>query len=485
MATMSLPEHPNLDQLRSQARDLQRAVRAGAPAAADRIARHRFAASTDFPLSAAQLVVARDYGFASWPRLRRYLDTVAEHGWTNRPAGADEPPADGFCRLACLTYTRDDGPGRWQAAARQLAERPELTADHIWAAAAAAEVSTVERLLAGDRQLARRRGGPHGWRPLAYLAYSRVDGGDAVAIARRLLEAGADPNEGYLWHGLPIPFTLLTGVFGEGEQGPTRQPRHPRSLELARLLLEAGADPNDGQALYNRMFGPDNDHLELLFSAGLGRGDGGPWRAWVGELLDDPATMVRGQLRWAVEHGHLDRVRLLLAHGVDVRTPYEDGRTAWQLARLSGATAIAELLAADGGQPSTMDPVAEFVAAALRVDRPALAQLVADHPDVVGRARAQRPGLVVWAAARGGLPAVELLVELGFDVNALGRDDVPVEQGWQTALHHAAAAGDPDLARALLAMGADPTLVDARFGATAAAWARHTGHTGLATLLGE
>ena len=57
------------------------------------------------------------------------------------------------------------------------------------------------------------------------------------------LEAGADPNAGYLWHGLPTPFTVLTGVFGEGELGPVRQPRHPHSLALARLLLESRTRP--------------------------------------------------------------------------------------------------------------------------------------------------------------------------------------------------------------------------------------------------
>ena len=84
---------------------------------------------------------------------------------------------------------------------------------------------------------------------------------------------------------------MLTGVFGEGELGPVRQPRHPHSLALGRLLLEAGADPNDGQALYNRMFEPGNDHLELLFEFGLGTGDGGPWRRRLGAALDTPAEM--------------------------------------------------------------------------------------------------------------------------------------------------------------------------------------------------
>ena len=33
-----------------------------------------------------------------------------------------------------------------------------------------------------------------------------------LGAARTLLQAGADPNAGYLWHGLPTPFTVLTGV---------------------------------------------------------------------------------------------------------------------------------------------------------------------------------------------------------------------------------------------------------------------------------
>ena len=111
---------------------------------------------------------------------------------------------------------------------------------------------------------------------------------------------------------------MLTGVFGEGELGPVRQPRHPHSLALGRLLLQAGADPNDGQALYNRMFEPGNDHLELLFEFGLGTGDGGPWRRRLGDAVDTPAAMLRGELAWAITHGMTERVRLLVSHGADL-----------------------------------------------------------------------------------------------------------------------------------------------------------------------
>src|SRR5581483_11211035 len=107
----------------------------------------------------------------------------------------------------------------------------------------------VRRLLAGRPGLARERGGPLRWRPLSYLAYSRAHpdapAGAVLSVARQLLDAGADPNEGFLWDGHPYAFTALTGAFGYGELGPRRQPAHPHALALARLLLDAGADPND------------------------------------------------------------------------------------------------------------------------------------------------------------------------------------------------------------------------------------------------
>lgn len=494
MATLSLPAHPDLGHLRRQARALQRAAVAGDPQAAERIARNHPDPPTDlttFRLSAAQLVVAREYGFPSWPRLRHHLDARAAHTWN--PTDEDRSVPAQFCRLACLTYAGTDGPDRRAEARALLVAHPELVDDDIWAAAAASRREVVARLLDRDPALARRRGGPHGWRPLAYLVYSRVGGGDPVGTARLLLDAGADPDEGYLWHGEPTLFTLLTGVFGEGEGGPVSQPRHPESIALARLLLDRGAEPNDGQTLYNRMFGTDDDHLVLLFEHGLGRGDGGVWRRRLGpEAVDEPRRLVRDLLRWAVQHGQLARVRLLAEQGVDLHTPFDDG--AWPtggrsgtpgptplgLAAASGDREMVDLLVSLGAEPVDAAPVEAFVAAAMLGDRDRVAAL---GDAVVAQARRERPGLVVWAAARGRHDTVALLVDLGFDVNAYGRHDVPVEERWETALHAAASSGDVDLAALLLSRGADPSLRDARFGATPLEWARHLGSAGVADLL--
>ncbi|GIH11785.1 hypothetical protein Rhe02_98520 [Rhizocola hellebori] len=83
MSTLEMPERPHIDNFRRQARTLQRAVRAGDPEAIARVSLQGGAVPDDassFQLSAAQSIVAREYGFASWPHLTRYLDSRAEQG---------------------------------------------------------------------------------------------------------------------------------------------------------------------------------------------------------------------------------------------------------------------------------------------------------------------------------------------------------------------------------------------------------------------
>jgi ankyrin repeat protein len=402
-------------------------------------------------------------------------------------------PADEFLRLACLTYSHEDDPARWARAREILRASPGLAEGNIYVAAATADTGALHRVLAGDLEAASREGGPFRWTPLCYLAYARHDPDiELLAVlraARLLLNAGADPNAGFLWHSLVPPFTVLTGVFGQGELGPVRQPRHPHSLALARLLLEAGADPNDGQALYNRMFQPGNDHLKLLIEFGLGGGDGGPWRRRLGDALDTPAVMVRGQLAWAITHGMTERLRLLVPRtGVDVATPASlgqpPGQVTWTaMAAATGHRDLVDYLIAHGAPGCVLTPAEAFTAAALEANRGWLAELLPHNPGLLEEMRAARPALVTWAAAIGSIPAIEFLVELGFDVNAMGRTDIPSDQPWQTALHKAAEDGNLEMATALLRLGADPGIRDARFDGTPLDWARYFGQGALADLL--
>jgi hypothetical protein len=483
-----LPDEPSFEQLRNQAKDLRRAVLAGEPDALAEVAERVGDAPGPFPLHTAQLVVARRYGFPSWTRLKRHVEVIERYSrFPDRmPEAGPVSLADEFLRLVSLYYA-DDEPERWAQGRRLLAGHPEITQDSVYAAAAAADTDALRRILAADPAAARREGSPFRWPPLMYLAYARHDPqiaeGAVLTSARLLLDAGADPNAGYLWHGACPAFTVLTGVFGEGEQGPVRQPRHPHSLALARLLLEAGADPNDGQALYNRMFEPGNDHLELLFEFGLGTGDGGPWRRRLGDAADTPAEMLRGQLVWAIAHGMTERVRLLVSHGVDVTSPFDDGATTTSIAATTGHADLVDYLVAHSAPPLGLDPTEAFVAAVLAADRASLDQLRRDHPDLTDQVRSARPALITWAAACGRPEAVEILAGLGFDVNAKGRTDMPSDQPWQTALHKAAEDGHLELAQTLLRLGADPDLRDHRFDSTPLGWARHFGQQSLIDLL--
>src|SRR5215831_18552156 len=101
----TLPGRPSLDQLRRQARELHRAATDGDE---DSVRRVR-AVSARFTLSAAQLAIAREYGFASWPKLRTEV--------AKRRAAADDPGPDPSAGPAADAEQLIDG---------QYADRPQL-----------------------------------------------------------------------------------------------------------------------------------------------------------------------------------------------------------------------------------------------------------------------------------------------------------------------------------------------------------------------
>src|SRR2546430_17582573 len=70
MPSQALPPRPSLDQLRRQAKELRDAARSGDPVALGRVTVHTPAtADRAVTLAAAQLAIAREHGYPSWPRL--------------------------------------------------------------------------------------------------------------------------------------------------------------------------------------------------------------------------------------------------------------------------------------------------------------------------------------------------------------------------------------------------------------------------------
>src|SRR2546430_13327163 len=94
MPSKSLPSSPSLDHLKYQAKDLLNAHKAGSPGALARIREfhpklahkvgHEVQAAR-FSLSDAQLVIAREYGFESWPTLKQHVIS-----WMHRESSAEE-----------------------------------------------------------------------------------------------------------------------------------------------------------------------------------------------------------------------------------------------------------------------------------------------------------------------------------------------------------------------------------------------------------
>ena len=84
MPTRSLPPRPNLAQLKIQANELHQAHRdrpalggrahRRAPSAVQAASRSQAVLDTPLPLADAQLVVAREYGFDTWPKLKQHVE---------------------------------------------------------------------------------------------------------------------------------------------------------------------------------------------------------------------------------------------------------------------------------------------------------------------------------------------------------------------------------------------------------------------------
>src|SRR5258705_1394620 len=80
-----LPARPDIEQLKHQAKDLLKCYKSGEPAAVERIRQSHprrsktpatEARTASLRLSDAQFVIAREYGFESWPKLKAALENI-------------------------------------------------------------------------------------------------------------------------------------------------------------------------------------------------------------------------------------------------------------------------------------------------------------------------------------------------------------------------------------------------------------------------
>ena len=233
-----LPARPSLDHLRREARDLLRAAQSGDTAAADRIR----AVSAAPTLASAQLAVAREYGFASWARLK----TTVEARTTDLARQADM-----FCEASIRDWT-----GR---AVRMLAATPELAGYNFATAVILGDADRVRAEIARDPGLATRVDARTGWTALHAACASnwhRLDparAGGLLAVVRILLDAGADPG-GHARAARPRGGWTPLRCAVAGSANPP----------VVALLLERGAVPDDHDLYLAGFGGDDHESLRLL-----------------------------------------------------------------------------------------------------------------------------------------------------------------------------------------------------------------------------
>ena len=384
---------------------------------------------------------------------------------------------DVFLEHACIFTPPQDFAVKWQRAERIRARHPEIAGASLHAAVVCGEVDLVRSFLAEEAAALNAPGGPQGWEPLLFACYGRLPNERArrssLDIAALLLDAGADPNAQFITHdSWRLRFKALTGAMGQGEMG---QPEHPQADALARLLLERGADPNDGQGLYNTSLVDDDPRwLHLLFEFGLGPDDPITWHADPAAAAESGADRCPRILDFlvaaAATHGHVRRLAVLLEHGANPdAVSLHTGRTSYEQARMTGKREVWELLLQHGATPRELAGHDALVGAVRSGERALAEGLVADHPEY---RRVSEP--LLEAAARGGIDEVRAWLELGVDPNQPGPHG---HRALNNACEHREAA------ELLLAHGADPR--QRAFGGTAAQWARHAGNLGMARFHAE
>jgi ankyrin repeat protein len=309
----ALPERPDLRHLKDQAKELLRA--GGAPTLAE-----------------AQFAVARQYGFASWPRLKEHVESLHEMGLLKHAIDTNDLGAvralmtcNPELHRAPMGYGKN-GPLTWVAECRVPWEAPgpvrlamaQWMIDHgsdvhqggdgplMRAALVDHRIPMMELLVRNGADVNAEWAGRF---PILFAPCETL----APLALKWLLDHGADPHLP-VRHGRESPLDYVIGTYS----------RSPLQAQCMRVLIDAGCTARRSVPAV----------LELL----LGRLDR------LNEMLDADPKMVHRRfteldfgstayrrmtlqggtlLHVAAEYGNVKAARMLLARGADVNARAE------------------------------------------------------------------------------------------------------------------------------------------------------------------
>src|SRR3954470_9434362 len=139
METKALPAHPSLEQYKKQAKELLKSANSGNRDALQQILQlikkdhPRFGRLADLEsqgaklvLADAQLVIAREHGFESWPRFAKHIETLR----LTREVASLADPAAAFIEASCVPLHMHNS-GTLDGAEMILARYPHIATSSI------------------------------------------------------------------------------------------------------------------------------------------------------------------------------------------------------------------------------------------------------------------------------------------------------------------------------------------------------------------
>jgi ankyrin repeat protein len=408
-----LPDNPNLEWLRKQAKD--------------RLAELR-ATSSGTTLAEAQFDLAKHYGFSSWRALKAHIDSLTIDGQIIEAARTGN--------AGTLARLLDDHPDKLHL------KVPPYEASLLFPAAQSGSLDAVDLLLARGLDVNDREKGDNTY------ALHWVAAQGNLAMARKLVDAGGDViGEGDDHAGGVIGWASCWDECDDDAHRAvveflvSRGARHHIFSAVAMNLADevrriVAADPG---ALTQRQSRNEQHQTPLHFAVRMRRS------AMVPLLLELGADPL------AVDGSGMPVAGYATDPTIDLPV----------MQRIRTMT-LAELDSAVRGHRPPHVTALDLLAAITVRDWSTASTIVTANRKVIDHG-----GALHLLAKRADTVGVKWIVEHGADPNALW----PHWDSDLTALHLAAMTGSADVARLLLDAGADPTIRDSQHDSTALGWA--------------